>query len=156
MEIYNNEALKSCMNKVTSVYDDNEDEKEFAIMRAQAAKKSQRSAFIIISLIAFIFALFTIGNYQLVNGIGDSGNIKLIERTSFSFKEFFINMDEITGMSYISAKTKYPLSVKALQKAHLIETEKELTDRTTKELKEQIEANQKELMKEYNRLMSQY
>jgi hypothetical protein len=54
---------------------------------------------------------------------GGSGGPKLVSRNSFGFSEIFIDVDAITGMPWVSAKSRFPIGCRILQREGIIETD---------------------------------
>ncbi len=82
------------------------------------------------------------GMVHLVTG-SDYKGPTLIRKASFGFSETFINMDQITGMPMLAARTQYPLSIRALQKAGAIETDEQMAARAAQKLEAELaKANQ--------------
>jgi len=95
---------------------------------------------LIVGIIILMAAIFFSGKYHFVHG--KDNPLLIIPKISFSLKETYINLDEITGMPNIMAKMKYPLAVRALQKEGILETDEQINERVKKE----IEKTQKDLM----------
>lgn len=77
---------------------------------------------------------------------------ELCWKASFGYSETFINIDEITGMPIFSAKSKFPLSVRALQENGYVETDEQIQrrvqgefERKQKEMQERVEKNMEEI-----------
>jgi hypothetical protein len=101
----------------------------------------------IVILITGLFLFF--GNFHVVNG--SNVGFKIIKRDSFGFSEIFINVDVITGMPWIAAKSRYPLSCRALARERLIESDEEFENRTQKELNDKLDKITKETQTEISK-----
>lgn len=84
---------------------------------------------IIVSCVTVAF----LGMVHLVNG-SDYKGPTIVRKASFGFSETFINMDQITGMPMLAARMQYPLSIRALQRVGVIETDEQMARRATQEL----------------------
>lgn len=67
-----------------------------------------------------------------------------IRRTSMSLSEPMSNLDEIAGTPWITAVGRFPLTVKALQQAGVLESDAAREERVKKEINAKIEASQQE------------
>lgn len=85
-----------------------------------------------------ILALVFLGNYHFVNGSKNGPTI--LKRDAFGFGEMFINVDEITGMPWFSAKTRFPIGCRVLAREGIIESDEKFRERTTEESKRKFEA----------------
>jgi len=78
-------------------------------------------------------------------------------KKNLGYNETFINVDVITGMSYMLARSKYPLSCIILAEHGYIETDKQFKRRVEGEFKAEMKESQKEFkeefQKEYERLI---
>jgi hypothetical protein len=74
-------------------------------------------------LVAFVF----LGTFHIITG-SDIG-IKIVPRHGVGFAEIFINVDEITGTSYLFAKTRWPIGCAVLQREGIVESDEALQKR---------------------------
>lgn len=65
--------------------------------------------------------LLMLGNFHFING--KNIGFTVAKRASFGFSEMFINVDQITGMPYIAARTQYPLGCQVLARIGVIESD---------------------------------
>jgi hypothetical protein len=94
-------------------------------------KSSVASKVIVCAVCLLLIVLAFISNYHVVTGGGVG--MKIVQRESFGFNEIFIDIDSITGMPYIAAKSRYPIGLKVLQRERLIESDDEFKDRLKNE-----------------------
>lgn len=99
-------------------------------------RRNKKDAIALILFVIFICFLIT-ANVHIISGSRISFP-KIVKKESFGFKETFINIDEITSMPFISAKSRYPIAVRILQKYDYIEDDDEFRNRNEKEMKEEI------------------
>lgn len=66
-----------------------------------------------------------------------------IRRTSLSLSEPMSNLDEISGTPWITAVSRYPLTVKALQQAGVLESDAAREARIQQEVQAKIEAGRR-------------
>lgn len=71
-----------------------------------------------------------------------------IPRISLSLSEPISNLDEIAGMPWIAATSKYPLTVRALQKAGLLESDEARQTRIENEIRAKAAQEQQRIMAE--------
>ena len=62
---------------------------------------------------SFIAFVLFIGNFHVINGVS---GIRIIERETFSFSEFFVNEDALSRMPPAIRQQEYPLSSMALMR----------------------------------------
>lgn len=84
------------------------------------------------------------GMVHLVAGADYKGPT-IVKKASFGFSETFINMDQITGMPMLAARIQYPLSIRALQRAGVIETDEQMASKAAQRLEVEL-ANAKREM----------
>ena len=106
---------------------------------------------IVISCVGF---LLIISKIHIISGGGVG--IKIALRDSFGFRELFINADEITGMPWFSAKSRFPLGCRVLQRKGYIESDSEYRDRNNREVKRNIDEAMENVQQEYEKLMREY
>lgn len=103
-------------------------------------------------LAVFVFVIFGailfIGNFHIITG-GNVGGFSIASRDSFSFREFLVNVDEITGMPFIAAKAQHPFGVKVLQRTGLIESEDAFKKRVERETKEKMDKAMQESKRQF-------
>lgn len=91
--------------------------------------------------IAFFF-----GHYHIVSS--SERSTMIIPKMAFTFKETFIVVDEITGMPFVEARKKYPLSVKALQREGILETDEQFEARIKYEVEQEMRREQEKIDRE--------
>lgn len=92
--------------------------------------------------IAVVAAIVVFGNWHIVS----SGEGTLfVKKIHFTFSETFVSLDAITGMSIIDARAQYPLTIKALQRDDIIESDEEREARIERELKKKREEIEREI-----------
>jgi len=106
-----------------------------------------------ISAAAFVFLL--LGNFHVVRGSAYGGPT-LLPKSTFGFSETFINTDALTGLPYIAATTRYPLSVKALQNSGFLETDAAREARIKNEINMEYQQVMRESREEYERMLRDY
>jgi hypothetical protein len=70
--------------------------------------------------------LLFVGNYHLITGF--SSMPRVVERDSFSFSEFIIDYESITGMPVLMAKSRYPIGCKVLLREGMVKYPKSWED----------------------------
>lgn len=110
-----------------------EPQKKVKPTRVQLTKGSLLRICGAVSLAIIIF----LGNYHVVRGSTYTGGL-FVPRLSFGYSEMWINTDQLLNMPVIVAKSKYPLSVAALQKSGFIETDQARENRVKAEIDEEI------------------
>ena len=116
--------------------------------------KAKQAAIAGISFLILAGVFFFFGKYHIVTSSSQQYP-KLIKKQSFGFTETFINIDEITGMPFAAAKSRYPLSVKVLQREDIIESEAALKKRIKKEYEKEVEKGNKKFLEEWNKTFKQ-
>ncbi|MBN1604731.1 MAG: hypothetical protein JW915_24190 [Chitinispirillaceae bacterium] len=116
---------------------------------------------LLIAGIVLFFLIVFMGNFHIISSM-DHG-FQLISRVSFSLNEFFVNLDEITGMPAFEAKKRFPLAIKALVKAKMIESDEAREKRvageianTTKQIYDSIQVEMKKAQIESERQTEEY
>ena len=69
----------------------------------------------------------------------------MVRKASFGFSETFINLDQITGMPILAARTQYPLSIRALQGAGVIETDEQMASKAAQRLEAKLADAKREM-----------
>jgi hypothetical protein len=105
-------------------------------------KQSYVSFRMIAFVVLLVSGIFATGKLHLV--IGGNIGIRVLPKIAFSFSETVINLDVIGGLPYIVAISKYPLSVRALERSGIVES-----------LEERQRKVQNEIMNEYNKILKQ-
>jgi len=108
---------------------------------------------VVVSVVA-VGLVFLIGNFHVISG-GSVGP-KVVPRESFGFSEIFINVDKITGMPWIAAKTKYPLGCIVLAREGIIESDSQFKDRINRETQEEIDKAMERSQKEYDDILRRF
>lgn len=82
---------------------------------------------------AFVLvAVYVLGSYHVVRG--KSVGMQLVAKETFTFRESFPIMEEITEVPFFAAINRYPLTVRALQRDGMIETDDQREDRVNKRI----------------------
>lgn len=105
-------------------------------------------AFVLLLLACGFISLF--GIFHIVTG-SDYRGPAFVQKLSFGFAETFVNTDQIGGMPYFAARTQYPLSFLALQRAGYFETDEERDTRLKAEAKVAMDRMQAELMENFQK-----
>jgi len=95
--------------------------------------------------VLFVLIILIFGKIHIVRS-SDITLPRILIKHNFGYNETFINVDIITGMPYILAKTRYPLSCIILAEHEYIESDYQFERRARKEFEEEFE-------EEYNKLM---
>jgi len=74
-----------------------------------------------VGTILFCGSLWFVGTYHIVSS--SKNGTMVIPKAIFTFKETFVSVDEITGMPYIVAQTRWPLAIQALQREGILESD---------------------------------
>jgi len=82
-----------------------------------------------------------LGKYHVVQS---KDGTTLVPKPHFTFAETFISMEAITGQPFITARAKYPIAVKSLQEAGLLETDTQFKERVSREIDEEMTRNSRE------------
>ena len=95
--------------------------------------------FLKLSLITCVLlgAAVFFSNYHIVTA-HDIG-LRCVRRESFGFSEIWINVDAITSMPWISAKSRFPLGCRILEREGIIESEAARAKRIEDEIDHEIE-----------------
>ena len=91
------------------------------------------------------------GNFHVITG-GRVGP-QITPRESFGFSEIFINVDRITGMPWISAKSQNPLGCRILAREGIIESDREFRERTNREVQREIDKAMENAQEEYEKIL---
>ena len=86
------------------------------------------------------------GKVHIISG-GSLDSPRIVKKESFGFSETFIKIDTITGMPWISARSRYPVSCAVLERERLIESDEEFRGRRDRKMKEEMEKALKDLTK---------
>ena len=101
-------------------------------MRRHVIQRRKWRGKICAALLLIAATLLTSG-LGFVHVIGGSNldSWRIVRKGSFGYSETFINIDKVTGMPWVFAKSKYPIGCKVLQEKGHIETD-EAFDRRIK------------------------
>ena len=83
-----------------------------------------------------------LGSFHIVQS-SDQGT-RLVRKVHFTFAETVVSLDAITGQPAVAAKAKYPLTIKALQRDALLESDAEREERIEREVEAHIEGSRRE------------
>ena len=95
-----------------------------------------RAAFLWIMLILSCLAGWGLGTYHVVQS---SKGTQLVRKVHFTFAECFVSLDAITNMPAVASSAKYPLTVKALQREGILESDEDREQRIQREVQEQMD-----------------
>ena len=91
--------------------------------RQMIKRKKWRGRICAAVLLAAAVVLFvSLGFMHVITG-SNLENPRIVAKGSFGYAETFINIDKITGMPWVFAKSKYPIGCKVLQDEGHIETD---------------------------------
>ena len=109
-------------------------------------ENKKRNPLILISLLLFLLVIF-LTNFHIITGTSKS--LRIVMRDSMSFSEFTIDVNEITGMPWIAAKSRFPIGCKILQREGLIESDEEFRKRSQDEALKRYDKTLKEIEEKY-------
>lgn len=109
-------------------------------------QKSQAGTAVVLVIVLLVIAAMFFGNVHVISG-GSLDSPRIVRKESFGFSETFIKIDSITGMPWISARSRHPLSCAVLERERLIESDEEFRGRRDKKMKEEMEKALKDLTK---------
>lgn len=115
---------------------------------SKSALNKNVSPWVLVGVVVFGLAAF-LGSFHVITG-GSVGP-KITSRESFGFSEIFINVDKITGMPWISAKSQYPLGCLVLAREDIIESDSEFKDRTKRKIQREIDDAMQDVQKKYDK-----
>jgi hypothetical protein len=120
--------------------------------------KQQKKWYEKTSVTLFVLALLIVIGFGFIHIITGS-NLSIphvVLKDSFGYSETFINVDKITGMPWVAAKSKYPIGCKVLGNKGYIESDEQFDRRVKREFEEDMKKTQAEFMEEYNEAMAPY
>jgi predicted RNA-binding Zn-ribbon protein involved in translation (DUF1610 family) len=82
-------------------------------------------------LVAAILIVIGFGFVHVING-SSLPHPRIVHKDSFGYSETFINIDKITGMPWVFARSKYPIGCRILQKKGHIESDEARERRISK------------------------
>ncbi|MHC4753396.1 MAG: hypothetical protein ACYTFW_26475 [Planctomycetota bacterium] len=80
---------------------------------------------------AAILIVIGFGFVHVING-SSLPHPRIVHKDSFGYSETFINIDKITGMPWVFARSKYPIGCRILQKKGHIESDEARERRISK------------------------
>ena len=86
-------------------------------------------------LIATLLILNVVGRVHIVLS---SDGTRLIRKVHWSLPETLVSLDAITGQPFTEAKRRYPLTIKALQRDGLLETDEQFNVRIAREARDML------------------
>jgi hypothetical protein len=107
-------------------------------------KLKENKRFIALVVVALFIAL---GGFRIFYGGGIG--FKIVAKNSFSFKDTIVNLDDLLGQPRIVVASQHPAAKRQLEEMGIIETDEQIRARVERE----IEAKQKEAMREYENKM---
>ncbi len=121
--------------------------------QSSSTTNNSSSPLMILVLLSILLVLF-FSNFHIITGerIGP----KIVRRDAFGFSEIFINVDAITGMPWISAKSRYPIGCRVLAREGIIESDEALKSRVARELQQDFDSaveDTKKMLEDVERLM---
>lgn len=153
---------KQCVVKITNNYDSNHQniQNNEIYSRKESIYKDRKVLLFLITILLIVFAIF-VGSFHVLSS--NVSGFQLIPRISFSFNEFFVNLDEITSMPAFEAKSKFPLTVKALVAAGILESDEMMQKRildeintNTKRITDSLQIEMKKIQIESERESEEY
>ena len=130
-------------------------------LRAKPHKEWHKRTSVTLSL-AGVLIVVALGFIHIITGVTSVLGLPfdITQKNSFGYSETFVNADKVTNMPWISAKSKYPLGCKVLQRKGYVESdavfEKRVREETEKEMEEiqhQIEQEQEKALKQYEKAL---
>lgn len=112
---------------------------------ANSNKKKNLIALAVFGLFAIVFGM---ARFHVITG-GSLDFPRVVMKDSIGFKETFINVDEITGMPWVSAMSRYPIGVRVLQRENIIESNEERKQRHKEEFDKEMKDLQNEMQKQF-------
>jgi len=116
-----------------------------------SAPKPRDQKQMVLLVVALVLIASAIGNVHIITGSHIKG-FKIFRKDSFGFTETFINVDMVTGMPWIAARSRFPIGCSVLQREDLIESDEAFEGRNKREFERKMEDAQKETQ----RLLRQY
>jgi len=110
------------------------------------------------SVTLFVLALLIVVGFGFIHVITGS-NLSIphiVLKDSFGYNETFINVDKVTGMPWIAAKSKYPIGCKVLQEKGYIESDEVFQRRVKKEFEKEVQKAQEDFQKELEKMQDQW
>ncbi len=117
---------------------------------SRSTPKSGSQGKIAVTIVLVVAIIIVLGNFHLVKGASIIG-FRLVSRLSFGFSEMVVDVDKITSMPLIAAQSRYPLGVKACQRAGFIETDEQFKKRSRKEFDDDFQKEYKKQMENVER-----
>lgn len=95
-----------------------------------------------------VVAIFiAVGGFRIYYGGGIG--FKIVAKNSYSFKDTIVNLDDLLGQPRIVVALQHPAVKRQLEEMGIIETDEQIKAKVEQE----IEAKQKEAMREYENKM---
>mgnify|MGYP003633420163 CR=1 FL=1 len=104
-------------------------------------------------IVAAVAALLVLSNVHFITG--KNVGLKVTQRDSMGFSEMFINVDQITGMPFIMAQSKYPLGCQVLVREGMIESMEEIQARVMAEAKTEMDRIMRESQIQQQQMMQE-
>ena len=98
-------------------------------------------------LIGSVFASTLL--FGLYHVVSSSEGTAFVRKVHFTYAETFVSLDAMTGVPYIKAKERWPLTVKALQRDGVLESDKAFQERIRREAEEQFKHDMRERMNDF-------
>jgi len=112
-----------------------QDKSSDGLLQKKVSAKWVCGIFLFIVVLSLSFVHIITGGYV---------GFAIVPKNTIGFKDTFINVDEITGMPWIVATSKYPIAVKILQQEGIIESDEARERRLHSEMMESMERSKKE------------
>jgi hypothetical protein len=103
-----------------------------------------------LGVIALLAVGWFFGSYHIMQS--EEGT-KIIKKIHFTYSETFTSLEAITGMPGGAAQVKYPLSIKALQRDDILESDEERDQRIEEEVEQDMSRRMRDAEREMNQRM---
>ncbi len=108
---------------------------------------------IYLTLVSVVVIAVGFGFIHVIRGPNLDLPFHIAFKDLFGYSETFINIDKITGMPWIAAKSKYPIGCKVLQEKGYIELDEQFEKRVKREFEEDLKKAQAEFMEEFEKML---
>ena len=104
-------------------------------------KPAQSGSLVPLLIVFFLVLAVAAGKIHIITG--RNVGFELAAREGFGYSEIVVNADEITGMPWIAAKSRFPLGCRLLQEKGYIESDDHFRERLSDETQKRVEAELK-------------